>query len=323
MKKLFTLFIVLLVSFSSFSQAPEKISYQAIVRAADGNLVSEKPVGVKISILKSTINGTAVYVETHTPISNVNGLVTLEIGTGGVVTGSFSGIDWGADLYFIKTETDPTGGANYTISSTSQLSSVPYALHAKTASNVFSGDYNDLTNKPKADAVEKYEVGDFAHGGIVFWVDETQQHGLVCAKSNQISAIKWFSGTFGSTQAKGSGVYAGKANNSIIIAAHLFIGDDENINAARLCNELEIIQNSITYGDWYLPSKHELNLMYQNRSTINTTASANGGESFVSDVYWSSTEQSNQNVWVLDFSNGQETTIFKSFQNNVRAIRAF
>lgn len=323
MKKAITLFTLLIISYSGFAQAPEKMSYQAIVRNADGNLVSEKPVGVKISILKSTVNGTAIYVETHAPTTNVNGLITLEIGTGGVVNGNFSTIDWGSDLYYIKSETDPTGGANYTISGTSQLSSVPYALHAKTASNAFSGDYNDLTNKPKADAVTKYEVGDFAHGGIVFWVDETQQHGLVCAKSNQISGIKWFAGTFGKTQAKGSGVYAGKANNSIIIAAHIFIGDDDSIYAARLCNELEIIENGITYGDWYLPSKHELNLMFQNRSAINTTASNNGGEGFVSDVYWSSTEQSNQNVWILDFSNGQETTIFKSFQNNVRAIRAF
>lgn len=323
MKKLVTSFIVLFITFSSFSQTPEKMSYQAIVRNADGNLVSEKPVGMKISILQTSITGTAVYVEIHTPTTNVNGLVTFEIGTGAVVNGSFSGINWGSDVYFIKTETDLTGGTNYTISGTSQLSSVPYALNAKKADNVFSGDYNDLTNKPKEAAVKKYKVGDFAQGGIVFWVDETEQHGLVCAKSNQTNAIKWFAGTFGTTQAKGSGLYAGKANNTLIISAHLFIGDDENIYAARLCNELEIIENSVTYGDWYLPSKYELNLMFQNRSVINTTASANGGESFVSDVYWSSTEHSSQNVWILDFSNGQETNIFKSFENNVRAIRAF
>ncbi len=49
---------------------------------------------------------------------------------------------------FLKTETDLNGGANYTIVGTSQLLSVPYALFSKTAGNVFSGNYNDLTNQP-------------------------------------------------------------------------------------------------------------------------------------------------------------------------------
>ena len=72
----------------------------------------------------------------QTPTTNVNGLVTLEIGDGTVVSGDFTTIDWSADSYFIKTETDPTGGTMYTITGTSQLLSVPYALHAKTAEAV-------------------------------------------------------------------------------------------------------------------------------------------------------------------------------------------
>ena len=62
--------------------------------------------------------------------------------------GSFAGIDWANGPFFLKTETDPVGGTNYTVTSTQQLMSVPYALYAEEAGNGFSGDYNDLTNKP-------------------------------------------------------------------------------------------------------------------------------------------------------------------------------
>ena len=122
----------LLLTLSSFAQAPEKMSYQAVIRGANNALVTNQQVGMQISILQGS---TAVYEETHTPTSNTNGLVSLEIGTGTVISGSFTAIDWSADTYFIKTETDPTGGTNYTITGTNQLLSVPFALYAKTSSD--------------------------------------------------------------------------------------------------------------------------------------------------------------------------------------------
>ena len=136
MKKLYTIIAVILLTASTFAQAPDKMSYQAVIRDVSGSLTSNQSVGIQISIIQTTVGGTAVYVETQTPTTNANGLVSLEIGTGTVVTGNFSTIDWGADSYFIKTETDPTGGSMYTITGTSQLLSVPYALHAKTAEAV-------------------------------------------------------------------------------------------------------------------------------------------------------------------------------------------
>jgi uncharacterized protein (TIGR02145 family) len=87
---------------------------------------------MQISILHGSANGTAVYTETQTPTTNANGLVTIEIGTG-TTSNVFSTIDWSAGPYYIKTETDPASGTNYTITGTSQLLSVPYALHSKTA----------------------------------------------------------------------------------------------------------------------------------------------------------------------------------------------
>ena len=135
MKKLYTLLVAVFITASTFAQAPEKMSYQAVIRDATGNLISNQAVGIQISILQTTVEGTAVYVETQTPTTNTNGLLSLEIGTGTIVTGSFTAIDWSANSYFIKTETDPTGGTNYTITGTSQLLSVPYALYAKTSGN--------------------------------------------------------------------------------------------------------------------------------------------------------------------------------------------
>jgi uncharacterized protein (TIGR02145 family) len=130
------------------AQSPEKMSYQAVVRDAGGVLLSNQSVGIRIQILQTSEFGAAVFVETHTRTTNSNGLVTLEIGGGSVVMGSFSGINWNNGPYFLKTEIDPGGGTSYSIIGTTQLMSVPYALYSKQAGNVFSGDYNDLTNKP-------------------------------------------------------------------------------------------------------------------------------------------------------------------------------
>ncbi len=139
MKKIFTIAAALLMTASVWAQAPEKMSYQAVVRDASDALVTSQAVGMQISILQTTATGTAVYVETQTPSTNANGLVSLEIGTGNVVSGDFTTIDWANNIYFIKTETDPTGGTTYTITGTSQLMSVPYALYAKTSGSSTPG----------------------------------------------------------------------------------------------------------------------------------------------------------------------------------------
>lgn len=171
-----------------------------------------------------------------------------------------------------------------------------------------------------------YSVGDFAHGSIVFWVDETGQHGLVCAKVDQSNNIRWYAGTFGLTNAKGDEPYAGKANTSIIIAAHVAIGDDGNTYAARICNELQITEGGKTYGDWYLPSKEELNLIYQNSAMINSTALANGGDILNFGIfYWSSTQSTALYAWTHFFGFNLQQTQDTYFEDGfgVRAVRAF
>jgi hypothetical protein len=114
----------------ALSQAPDRLSYQAIVRNTSGNVVANQSVGMRITILKGSATGTSVYVETQTRTTNASGLITLEIGGGTPVTGSFATVNWGQGPYFIKTETDVAGGTNYQLTGTSQLLSVPYALFA-------------------------------------------------------------------------------------------------------------------------------------------------------------------------------------------------
>lgn len=145
---LITLTLFFSVIAASFAQAPQKFSYQAVVRNESNTLV-RGTVGVRVSILQGGVNGTVVYQETHTTTTNINGLMTLEIGGGTMLSGDFATIDWADGPYFLKTETDPNGGTNYTIEGTQQLLSVPYALYAGNAANSFSGSYNDLTDLPQ------------------------------------------------------------------------------------------------------------------------------------------------------------------------------
>jgi hypothetical protein len=127
-----------LATVSILAQTPEKMSYQVILRDASNVLLTNQEVGMQISILQTTITGTAVYVETQTKTTNINGLLSLEIGTG-TSSDDFSAIDWSAGPYFIKTETDPNGGSRYIITGTSQLMSVPFAMYAKTSGSATPG----------------------------------------------------------------------------------------------------------------------------------------------------------------------------------------
>ena len=357
----------LLLTISSFAQSPEKMSYQAVIRNAANALVTNQQVGMQISILQGS---TAVYEETQTPTSNTNGLVTLEIGTGTIVSGTFSSIDWSADTYFIKIETDPAGGTNYTITGTSQLLSVPFALYAKTSSdagavaantakvgytealvsantdvtaNTAKVGYTEVLVSANTDVaantakvgytealvsantdvaantlkvgVTTHAIGDTYGGGIVFFVYDGGQHGLIAATTDQSASIRWYGGTYTNTRARADGIGAGLKNTAIIIANQGPV--DGNAFAATVCNEYSVTVGGVTYGDWYLPSKHELNLLYLQKV-------AGTVDGFSNNYYWSSTEVDNNLAWVQGFNNGfQSSYSFKDYTFNVRAVRAF
>lgn len=301
MRNLHTYLAVFLITAFTFGQIPEKMSYQAVVRDSGDNLVSNQAVGMQISILQTTDSGTAVYEETHTPNTNINGLVTLEIGTGTIISGDFSSIDWSIDTYFIKTETDPTGGTNYTITGTSQLLSVPYALHAKTAESVTS--------------TCGLSIGDTHQGGIIFYLDVSGCHGLIATPTDQSTGIQWVIGDYIDTYAYGNGVGAGEGNTYGITR---WQGECSSCNASALCEDLF----SESYSDWYLPSKYELNLMYKNIGQGNALRLGNIGD-FSEAAYWSSTEYDSDIACYQHFSDGYQGFIDKQFPAYVRAVRAF
>ncbi len=131
MKKLFPILFSFLLFSSLFytqqanAQAPNKMNYQAIIRNAAGILVKNSSVGIKISVIQGSSNGSTIYSETHSTTTNINGLANIEIGGGIPVVGTLSSIAWANGPYFLKTETDPLGGTNYLITGTDQLLSVP------------------------------------------------------------------------------------------------------------------------------------------------------------------------------------------------------
>ena len=130
LSNVFFLIFSLLFIGVALGQAPQKMSYQAVIRDAEDNLMRNAPIGIQIQILEGSTFGSSVYVESQKVSTNDNGLVSLVIGEGTVLFGDFADIDWADGPYFVETEVDPTGGENYTLTGTSELLSVPYALYA-------------------------------------------------------------------------------------------------------------------------------------------------------------------------------------------------
>lgn len=136
----FTVSFVLVVFLlgAVYPQAPGMFNYQAVVRNNNGQPIANEQIQLEIAIIKSQPDGEIVFAETHVVETNDFGLVNLMVGS----VESLTGIAWGDDEYFIRLSLDNV------VMGVSQLLSVPYALHAGTAADSFSGDYNDLQNTP-------------------------------------------------------------------------------------------------------------------------------------------------------------------------------
>jgi len=160
MIRLYTLiFAVLSIPAILMAQSPEKMSYQAVIRNANGDIVTTQ-VGMKLSLLigSNAATATEVYSEILTPTPNSNGLVSIEFGG----QAGWDAIDWSSGKFFIKTETDPSGGTDYTIAGVSQLLSVPYALHAKSAEtltgNITESQISDLGTYIETESDPEYNA---------------------------------------------------------------------------------------------------------------------------------------------------------------------
>ena len=134
MKQIITTFFALFMAIAIWAQAPQAFNYQAVIRDADGNLLENQAVGIKISLLQGSSTGQEVYAETHATTTNPFGQVDLKIGTGTLLTGQFDTISWGAGPYYLQLAVDLTGGTNYAVMGTTQMLSVPYAIYAEEGS---------------------------------------------------------------------------------------------------------------------------------------------------------------------------------------------
>ena len=131
MKTILILFIALFISMSSASQ--NGINYKALIKDDLGNVIANSSVDIKFKILEGDAL-TNVYEETHSPTTDTNGIIIVNIGEGTIINGIFDNINWGEDHHFLNVKIDT--GSGFVDLGTTQFSAVPYALHAKKAANV-------------------------------------------------------------------------------------------------------------------------------------------------------------------------------------------
>ena len=381
MKKLFLSLLLLLTVTVVWAQVPQQISYQSLIRDGNNVVVASSPIGIKISLLQGTATGPAVYVETHSKTTNANGLVSLEIGTGTVLSGSFASIDWANGPYLIQTETDPTGGVNYSIPVVMALNSVPYALFAANGTAGPKGDKGDTgATGAKGDAGAQGATGAAGPQGLTGPAGTKGTNGAqgpigltgaAGAKGDKgdigatgATGVAGAAGPKGDTGAAGTQGVAGPAggfthylgelfNGGIIY--YLYIGSDglehglivaltESSNTwqrsrtttganrtedgaynTNLMTDSPAAEYVASLGSgWYLPSIDELNLLFNNRFTVQKALRA-GNNTLIeyTFLYWSSTEFSVNNAFVYNFGNGYGTNVSKHSGYAVRGVKSF
>ncbi len=274
------------------AEVPKLINYQGKLTAPGGMPVTDGNYNITFKLYTQPTGGSATWTETSSlPVSN--GLFNIILGS--VIA---LNLDFNQGYYL-----GITVGSDPEMTPRQQLTSVGYAI---TANNAGTATY--------ALSANKHYIGESYGGGIVFYVYDNGQHGLISATADQGTNTRWSAGSTPHTMAEANGVGAGKVNTAIIIASQGY-GDGAPY-AARVCNEYSVIVGGVTYGDWYLPSKHELNLLYLQKAVV-------GG--FAADIYWSSTEYGYATAWFQSFNNGFQNyyTYSKSSTFGVRTVRAF
>lgn len=338
MKKIAILLTAILIEASVFAQAPQKMSYQAVIRNASNILVSSAPVGIKISILQGSSSGTAVFVETHSVTTNSNGLATLEIGGGTPVTGTFAAITWSAGPYFIKTETDPAGGTNYTIAGVSELLSVPFALFSANGTPGPQGPMGPqgpigLTGAtgPQGPTGLTGAAGPQGPIGLTGATGPQGPVGLTGPAGTYTAGIGIdITGGVITANGKSTATYAIGLDTTLggyVLyvtpdGKHgLVVATQDQAIASKYYDAPDSISDPANYNgigkkftNWRLPTKYELNLIYAAKTAI-------GG--FADNYYWCSTENNDIEAWCQYFLNGIQAYFSKFDPGHVRAIRSF
>jgi hypothetical protein len=342
MKKIFTL-LAFIFTITTFAQAPQGFNYQATVRNSSGALIVNQNVNFKFNIMLNSATSLPVFSETHMAPTDDLGQVNLVIGTGTATIGTFSTINWGTGNYYLGIEIDT--GSGYVAMGTTQLMSVPYALHAKTAETVTGGipetdpvfgaslasgitgtDTTNWNNKQDqlvagtnitivgntisatGGSSNDFYLGQDTLGGIVFYIyigSDGNQHGLIVNKNE--STVQWqSSGTTTNATRSWDGVY----NTGLMTSSP----------AANYVNGL----TDGGFTDWYLPSIDELSILWHNRFHANNALNAGGFTLLANSVhYWSSTETSSTLAFTCYFTAGLPNASNKANTYSVRAVRAF
>ena len=192
-----TLLILTSVLFCAitFAQSvPQGINYQAVARDSNGDVLMNQALTIQFSVISDITTSAVSWQETHTVSTNNYGLYTAIIGQGiSTSVGSsatFDVIDWGASNHLLKVEVDYGGGL--IDMGTTAFMSVPYALYSATGSSTSTCGLS---------------IGDTVQGGIIFYLDPSGCHGLVCALTDQSSGAPWYNGSYIDTRAYGSGLF--------------------------------------------------------------------------------------------------------------------
>ena len=308
MKKLLTTFgLLFTIAAATFAQTPPNaFSYSAVARDANSNPIATTTIGIQISLRQGSPLGTIVYQENHFVNTDQFGLFNLTVGAGAVQSGNISTIDWAAANYYLQVGMDANGGANFLNMGTTQLLSVPYALHAKTAGSIVGGGGSGTFT---------HYIGEEFGGGVIFhlWKDNAGlEHGLIVDKTDLSTAQVWSNIDQTLIGPAAQSNWDGNSNSNAIVAQA-----GHTNSAAALC------LNSTNGGqsDWYLPSLQELNMLWNNYYTVaRSLTQISGATQLQQAYYWSSTEGTSDYART---SNGSADYLYKAYPFYVRAVRAF
>ena len=296
MKKMSLLLTAILFALTGIlAQSPDEFKYQAVLRSGDGTIMEDENVTVYIEIIQGSAGGTSIFNETHNLTTTAQGLINLNIGS----VNDLSIVNWSADSYFIKIT------VNGTEMGTSQVLSVPYALHAKTSGTHY--------------------IGELYGGGIIFFIDHTGEHGLIASLEDLDggSGVAWSNITNTLVGAGAQDAFDGASNTAAIIAQ-----SGHTNSAAKLCDDYE----NDGFTDWYLPTTSEILLLRQNQFTIHYILENDGNPDTYGllapltapySFYWSSYEIGDDLSWYLGIEYPHGTTYNKVDLLRVRAIRDF
>jgi len=261
MKKITIAMVIITITLNALAQPPQAFKYQAMVRDANGEIVSNQAIDVRISIHDNWSGGTIIYQETHSVTTNPFGLISLNIGWGTPVVGySFLNIDWTYLQKYIEVEVDLTGGGAYVSMGTSQLLSVPFSLHSLNNSGwIKSGDdlYADISGNIGIGTVSPfYKLQVSSSTGTAIYATSPDLYSIIGKTSGSGVA-----GVMGRGEEPGSwGVYGYCPNGGIAIRGYsnggwagFFNGDtyvagNLGIGISNPTNRLEV-SGSVLVGD--------------------------------------------------------------------------